>query len=218
MDLSLALKIFEIDSLDGLDDVKLKKLYYKLAKDRHPDKKNGTQEDFIQLREAYLFLSTELDKTVLTKSKDSNSKKTNLSSLSKEEILDKYYHDTKDLELKLEEFKLNLKEQNYTLNKTKEKAEEEIQKFKIFKDDLKRNLEKEIQRLEKKFAPSLSQKLFFFLPKMTEEEFWVEYHKIVKKYLKKDADIDIELFKKIIEIYASSLTDMSEYITKTLEK
>lgn len=216
MELKIALKNFQIDSLEGLDQPKLKKIYYKLAKEKHPDRKNGSQEDFIKLRESYLFLSTELDKRALIKT-DGKSKKGSLSSLSKEEILDKYYHDTKDLELKLEEFKLNLKEQDYTLNKTREKAEQEIQKFKVYKDDLKKNLEQEIKNLEKNFKPNIAQKMLFFLPKMSQEDFWINYHKIVKKYSKKDNEIDIDLFKKIIEIYGNGLTDMSDYISQTLE-
>ena len=215
MKLSIAFKIFNIDSLVGLDQPKLKKIYYKLAKEKHPDRKNGNQEDFIELREAYLLLSTEIDKNALSK-KNTKTDKVNISSLSKEEILDKYYHDTKDLELKLEEFKLNLKEQNHTLNKTREKVEKEIEKFKINKTDLKNNLEQEIKNLEKKFKPNITQKVLFFLPKMTEEEFWIKYHQIVKKYSKRDSEVDIDMFKKIVEIYGDSLNDMSDYINKTI--
>jgi len=214
MDLKKSLKIFSLESSAGLDQDGLKKLYYKLAKDKHPDRKDGNQEDFIELREAYLFLSTEVEKRSLTKTKTS----TGLSNLSKEEILDKYYHDTKDLELKLEEFKLNLKEQSSTLNKTKEKAEKEIDIFKVTKDDLKKNLEKEIEDLEKNFNTGIAQKILFFLPRMSQEDFWIEYHKKVKKYSKRDSEIDVQFFKKMLTIYGGGLTDISEYITDSLEK
>jgi DnaJ domain len=214
MDLESALKIFNLNSLEDQDQDSLKKLYYKLAKEKHPDKKEGSEKEFVKLREGYLLLSTELDKTSLVSTNNNRS----LAKLSKEEILDRYYHDTKDLQLKLEEFKMKLREQTTALNRTKKEAEEAIVKFEINKQDLKINLDKEIQDLEQKFNTNFIQKLLFFLPRMSQEEFWIEYHKKVKKYSKKDMQVDMEFFQKMLNVYGAGLNEISEHISESLEK
>jgi ribosome-binding ATPase YchF (GTP1/OBG family) len=55
MDLQLALKWFELQRIDGLDLLSLKKKYRKLTLKYHPDK-GGKTKDFVQLQAAYSFL------------------------------------------------------------------------------------------------------------------------------------------------------------------
>lgn len=55
MDLQLAFKWFELQNIDGLDLILLKKKYRKLTLKYHPDK-GGKTTDFIQLQAAYNFL------------------------------------------------------------------------------------------------------------------------------------------------------------------
>jgi curved DNA-binding protein CbpA len=55
MDLQLALHWFEIQRIDGLDSLSLKKKYRKLTLKYHPDK-GGMTADFVQLQAAYNFL------------------------------------------------------------------------------------------------------------------------------------------------------------------
>jgi hypothetical protein len=54
MNLELSLRWLEVNSLNELDAVLLKKIYRKLALKHHPDK-GGKAEDFIMLKKAYLF-------------------------------------------------------------------------------------------------------------------------------------------------------------------
>jgi curved DNA-binding protein CbpA len=55
MDLQLALKWFELQRIDGLDLISLKKKYRKLTLKYHPDK-GGKTKDFVDLQAAYSFL------------------------------------------------------------------------------------------------------------------------------------------------------------------
>ncbi|NJK71664.1 MAG: hypothetical protein HC932_05505 [Thermales bacterium] len=55
MDFEKALKIFNLESLENISFDELRAMYKKLAKERHPDMKLGSSEDFVELREAYVF-------------------------------------------------------------------------------------------------------------------------------------------------------------------
>jgi curved DNA-binding protein CbpA len=55
MDLQLALRWFQISSIEKLDLLSLKKKYRKLTLKYHPDK-GGKTTDFVQLQAAYIFL------------------------------------------------------------------------------------------------------------------------------------------------------------------
>jgi ribosome-binding ATPase YchF (GTP1/OBG family) len=55
MDLQFALKWFELQGIDGVDLLSLKKKYRKLTLKYHPDK-GGKTKDFVQLQSAYSFL------------------------------------------------------------------------------------------------------------------------------------------------------------------
>ena len=93
MQLSRALEIFQLGSLDGYTADDLNQKYKELAKTKHPDR-NGSDKEFAELREAYLLLVSEVDKL--------SPNSTAIKQLSKEEILDRYHHDTRYLQLKID--------------------------------------------------------------------------------------------------------------------
>ncbi|NJK71253.1 MAG: J domain-containing protein [Thermales bacterium] len=54
-----SLKVFNLSSLDNMDEKQIRTIYHLLAKKYHPDK-GGNAEDFIKLREAYAILKEAL--------------------------------------------------------------------------------------------------------------------------------------------------------------
>jgi hypothetical protein len=217
MDLKTALKIFGLESLDGQNQESLKQVYRKLAKQKHPDKQGGTNESFVELRQGYLFLYA-----ILATQEDSNdsnlvvSGNKHLKTLTKEEILNKYYTDTKDLQLKLDEYEEHISKQNQALDEVKDTVESVISEFENKKEELRKELEVEISILEKSFKSNPFKRILFFLPSLSEDEFWEKYHSKVEEYTQKDAQTDILFLKKILSVYGDGLNQISQTLIKKI--
>jgi curved DNA-binding protein CbpA len=213
MNLHKALKIFDLKNIDFLSLEELKKIYRKLAKEKHPDR-SGSDSQFVELREAYLFLYARVKQDELERA--TKVSKNSLKELSKDEILNKYYHDTKDLQIKIEEYQENFDGQAETLEEIKSQVEQIITKFEEKKAKLRSELEIEIAKLEQTYSSNFLRKLFFFLPKMSEDEFWQKYHSKVQKYSRKDADTDVSFFKEMLSVYGDGLNEISKIILQAL--
>jgi curved DNA-binding protein CbpA len=208
MDTSKALSIFNFASTKEVSLDELKSKYKKLAKDRHPDKAGGSSADFIELREAYVVLLEFADKNQ-TKSSVS------LTSLSKEEILKKYQKDTEALQTQLTQFQENFLVQVHALSEVKSKAEQTIGKFERKKAKLKKELEEQIASLEQNISPSIWRRFFlFFLPPISEDRFWSEYHEQVRYFTRKDLEIDVQFYQEMLGIYGETLNELSTQISK----
>jgi hypothetical protein len=211
MNIKRALEIFGFDSLNDLNSEELKKVYRKLAKERHPDKMGGTNKDFVELRRAYLLLYAEAEK-------NDDTQKT-LKELSKDEILDKYYQETRDLKVKMDTYEDIIGNQSRTLSIVRESVEQIVERFEYRKQQLKKDLELTISSLERQLKPNIVQKLFSFLwPKLNEDEFWLRYQQQVKNYTRKDQDLNMEFFKEMLTIYGDGLNDISSLINLKDEK
>jgi curved DNA-binding protein CbpA len=211
MDLKEALKILGLNSVEGVYEDDLKKAYRRLALEKHPDKSSGSNEDFVKLREAYLLLFSKVEKRddlQVPKVQD-------LTALSKDEILDKYFQDTKALQLRVENFKNLATNQIKTLTEVKDGAEDVINKFEVLKTGLRSELDQVLATLEKQVNPSFFKKFFlFFLPRMSEDEFWRKYNTQIQHFTRKDAEIDVEFFKELLTLYGSGLNDIANTITE----
>lgn len=211
-----ALKIFNLNTLEGLSLESLKTLYRKQASIKHPDKSGGSGSEFVELREAYLYLLTKIKpkKHKNTKVEDEVEEKA-LKELSKEEILAKYFSETKVLQEKVESHQLVTTKQIESLEKIKTKAEVVMSDFEKQKQQLKQELEMVLEDLEKKVNPNFMKRfLLFFWPKMTEEEFWRRYNIEVNRFSRKDADLDVNFFKEMLGVYGSGLNDIANSITE----
>lgn len=205
MDLDKALKVFDVTDIESLDLKSLKTLYRNLAKEHHPDQ-GGQAENFVELKDAYTLLQEEL--------KGNNSQGKNLKILSKEEILDKYYKDTTELQVRLDSFQLSFEAQNETLTQVKHRIQNLSKDFERRKQDLQKELESRISKLEKGYTQNLIQKILFFLPKMSEDEFWHKYRSLVDQFSKKHSELDTEFFKQMLEIYGDGLNAISKVVKK----
>lgn len=211
-----ALKIFNLDSLEGLTSESLKSLYRKQATIKHPDKSGGSGQEFVELREAYLYLLTKIKpkKQKHTKAEDEAEEKA-LKELSKEEILAKYFSETKVLQEKVDSHQLVTTKQIEALETIKSQAEVVMSDFERQKQELKQELEMILEDLEKKVNPGFMKRFFlFFWPKMSEEEFWRRYNIEVNKFSRKDADLDVNFFKEMLGVYGSGLNDIANSITE----
>jgi curved DNA-binding protein CbpA len=209
MNLQKALEIFDIDSLDEMSKDEIKKIYRKQAGQKHPDKEGGSSQEFVELRQAYLYILSHFpNKTIKKTGKD-------LKELSKDEILDKYFQDTKDLQLKLDSYESVTKNQITVLDDVKTEAEDILGRFEKRKAELRKELDANIALLEKKFNPGFFAKLMaLFQNKMSEEEFWEKYHFEVQKYSRKDAELDVEFFKEMLTTYGGGLNKIANSITE----
>jgi hypothetical protein len=201
MDLDIALKVFEVSNIDGLDLESLKIAYKNLAKIKHPDRNGGNSKDFVKLKEAYVTLQKEVVK--------SNSTGRKLKTLSKDELLDVYYNDTGKLRLQIN---LLQEQTEDTLQETRIEVERIINEFeekrKAAQEEVKQNIEKSRQEFNK----SLLNKFLFFWPNSRESDFWKKYDEELAKHSKRQTELDMEFYQIILDIYGRSLNEISQII------
>lgn len=216
MDLQKALNIFEIKDLDGMVSKDLKTLYRKHAKSKHPDQ-GGKTSDFIDLKEAYLLLQSKVKDTEISYTSEKSIKSTHFDSslekLSKEEILDKYY----DIKYKLTELELAFSQEVQILGSVQKKVQHIVQNFEEKKKRMQKDLDEKITVLEKKLSPNLLKRILFFLPKMSEDEFWEKYNLHVQNYTIKTSEMDIDFFKEMLSVYGEGLNSISEAVVSKIK-
>ncbi len=224
-----ALKIFNLESLRGINQDFLKKEFRKQAKIKHPDSQGGSKESFVELKEAYELL-LELIKyfdpgDIEEESSDSFdnpsqeeatpvSNVRDLKTLSKDEILDKYYQDTNNLKKSLALYQQSIDNQTRILGEIKSKVQSLVKEFESKKEVLQKDMEKDMEKLEKSYQGGLLKKIMFFLPKMSENEFWDKYHKKVDAYSKKHSELDIKFFKEMLDLYGEGLNEVGKNVDK----
>ncbi len=204
MTLKKALQIFGLEDLSGVTKDDLKNIYKKLARTKHPDSSGGNVDDFIELQKAF--------NTLIKYVHHFNENNRDLASLTKEEILEKYFEDTRILQKKIDDFQSRFNEQSQIMDEIKEKVENLISDFEARKRKLRADLEREIAKLEHKYSKSIFKKILFFLPKMTEEEFWETYKERVNKYSRKHLELDADFLKEMLSVYGDGLNKINQSI------
>jgi DnaJ domain len=201
MTLDQALQIFGIseDQLHYLTTNEVKEKYRQLAKQKHPDKTGGNNRQFIELKDSYIMISTIVQQNVGR----------SMVTLGKDEILNRYQQDTSKLYR-------TITEQFQSISKIRTEVEDLITEFEAKKKELESELNGAIEELEAKYKKTLFQKIFFFLPHMSEREFWQTYHELVNRQTSKYKNLDFELFKQMAIIYGEGLNQISEILDKNL--
>lgn len=201
MTLDRALEIFNLSEpqLSYITADEVREIYHKLAKSNHPDKNGGNNGQFIDIKDAYMILSS---------FSQSNTGRA-LVTMDKDEILHRYQQDTGKL------YK-TITEQFNSISKIREEVEVLVANFEVKKKGLEGELNDVIGELEKRYKKNLFQKIFFFLPHMSESEFWDTYNKLVEKQGDKYKNLDFELFKQMAIIYGEGLNQISEILDKNL--
>ncbi len=215
MDYEKALEVFELESLNSLTFNDFRVLYKKLAKQKHPDTKSGSEKEFVKLREAYVLLSeygefSDEQKKHKNALKISKKSKNHLKSLTKDEIINKYFKDTRKLENEVGVFKGYVENQETVISKIKRKVKKITSDFDKEKDILKSDLKKEIKKIERQHKPSIFHRILFFLPQKNEEEYWDEYNKHLEEYSTKYAELSISFFKLMLTCYGDGLNTITK--------
>ena len=213
MDYEAALEVFGLESLEETTFNDFRILYKKLAKKRHPDTKDGSEEAFVELREAYALLSeygefaeVELNPNAIKLVRPS---KNALKALTKDDIIKKYYKDTVKLSNQIEVYRGYVRKQESVITKIKHKVQKITADFTTEKALLKKDLRKEIRVLDKQYQPTLLNKIFFFLPSKSEREYWDRYNKQLDEYSARYAELNISFFKLILSCYGDGLNRIS---------
>jgi len=202
-----AYKIFGFEDSQIFSLAELKKRFRKLAKEKHPDSEGGNDKDFLELKDANSYLE-EICKTW------NISDSTDLKTLSKDEILKKYYDEKDKMENVLGAYRITVSKQTEIIQALKGKVKGLINDFEKRKEILQKELESEIAKLEKKYSGNVMQKFLFFLPKMSEQNFWKKYQIKVDEYAKMHTELDIDFFKEMLGTYGDGLNKIGESISQ----
>jgi hypothetical protein len=215
MDYDQALEVFGLENLNKTTFNDFRTLYKQLAKKRHPDTKSGSDKDFVELREAYVLLSeygefAEISDTnnQTSSKKIKNSKaltKNNLKTLTKEDLIKRYYRDTLKLNNELDNYQGYIKKQESVINKIKTKVTKITKEYDIEKSLLK----KEIRSLDRIKKPSWFKRFFFFFQSKTERENWERYERQLELYSTKYSELHLTFFKLILSCYGDGLNKIS---------
>lgn len=218
MNYEQALRVFNLVDTTDLTFEEFRALYKKTAKDLHPDRKSGDTKKFVLLKESFDYLSEFGEFKVLVgnfiEPKELvNTDVNQLSLMSRDEIVRRYTHDRTVLEKQLMLFKKAFTEQETTINSIKDVVQQLMHDYENEKEKLQYSLEKRIEELEKEYKPSIINRIFFFLPKMSKEEFWHQYNDSVSQYSRKFEELNLSFFKILVSTYGEGLNT----ITKQLE-
>ncbi|NJS41362.1 hypothetical protein HC766_03205 [Candidatus Gracilibacteria bacterium] len=128
-----------------------------------------------------------------------------LRALSKDEILNRYFKDTQSLENQIEIYQDSLDDQTEVIVNVKDNVKKLLDEFEEEKTYVQKQLEKELQKLERKYNPGLFRRLLFFIPKMSDKEFKQEYQSKVDQYSKKYSDLNVSFFRLMLTSYGDGL-------------
>jgi hypothetical protein len=215
MDYEQALEVFELEDLETTTFNNFRKLYKKLAKQRHPDTKDGSDKEFVELREAYVLLSeygdfADFEEENPNAIKLSKTTKNTLKSLTKDEIIKKYYKDTQNLENEIDVYKGFVENQEHIITRIKHRVSKITKDFDHEKDLLKKDLKLELKRLDIKYRSNNWRKVLFFLPSNSEKEYWENYNKQLDEYSAKYSELNTSFFKLILTCYGNGLNKISK--------
>jgi curved DNA-binding protein CbpA len=215
MNYSEALKVFGLNSINGITEEEFKIMYRKLAREKHPDTNNGSSKDFVLLREAFDYLreygSFQEKKKTRKKEKYINiSDITTIETLSKDEVVRRYKEDRKVLENQIEVFEQSINAQEDTMLEIKSVVEKLMYDYENEKRKLQLSLDVQIQELETKYKPSFLKQLLFFLPKMSKKEFWNKYNDSVYQYTQRYESLNLSFFKIMVATYGEGLNKISQ--------
>jgi curved DNA-binding protein CbpA len=215
MTYSEALKVFGLNSINGITEEEFKVMYRKLAREKHPDTNNGSSKDFVLLREAFDYLreygSFHEKRKSRKKDKQANiTEITTIDTLSKDEVVRRYKEDRKVLENQLEVFEQSINAQEDTMIEIRNVVEKLMGDYENEKKKLQIALDYQIESLEAKYKPSFFKQLLFFLPKMSKKEFWNKYNESVSIYTSRYESLNLSFFKIMVATYGEGLNKISQ--------
>lgn len=213
MDLQAALIYFGLEKIEDVTLPELKAIYRRLAKEKHPDQ-GGSNTEFVSLRKAFVILKNEHEK-ITPKTGEAVIVTSELAELNKDELLSKYHKDTVKLQNQLQVYEKSIADQQTIISDLQKQVTTLVEGFNSEKANLQNSVKKDIEALEKQLnGETFWRRIFFFMPKMSSQEFWSQYNQKIQYYSELNNQLDTNFFKQMLGTYGEGLNGLKEKIGK----
>jgi curved DNA-binding protein CbpA len=241
MTLQKALSVFQFDSINTVTTELIKKRYLDLAQKRHPDK-GGTTDEFIELKEAYVYLKkfvsdTDTDNVSYSNftnasegyAKSSGNTKTKQST---PPPVNNSYQVDRDYVRELETVNNELTEQNknyYTVlmnyesilnkeievfNKMNAKLTKIASDFNQSTEKNKQERDKSTEELKKQYSPAFKDLINPFQRRIDNEEYMWRQNTIIQDYEEKKQELETNFLNAMVDVYQGSYESISDILEK----
>jgi curved DNA-binding protein CbpA len=213
MDLQAALIYFGLEKIEDVTLPELKAIYRRLAKEKHPDQ-GGSNTEFVSLRKAFVVLKNEREK-ISPKAGEAVIVTSELAELNKDELLSKYHKDTVNLQNQLQVYEKSIADQQTILTNLQDQVKDLVNGFNNEKANLQNSVKTDIEKLEKQLnGETFWRRIFFFMPRMSSQEFWNQYNQKIQYYSELNNQLDTNFFKQMLGTYGEGLNGLKEKIGK----
>jgi curved DNA-binding protein CbpA len=213
MDLQAALIYFGLEKIEDVTLPELKAIYRRLAKEKHPDQ-GGSNTEFVSLRKAFVVLKNEREK-ISPKAGEAVIVTSELAELNKDELLSKYHKDTVNLQNQLQVYEKSIADQQTILTNLQDQVKDLVNGFNAEKANLQNSVKTDIEKLEKQLnGETFWRRIFFFMPRMSSQEFWNQYNQKIQYYSELNNQLDTNFFKQMLGTYGEGLNGLKEKIGK----
>jgi hypothetical protein len=213
MDLQAALIYFGLEKIEDVTLPELKAIYRRLAKEKHPDQ-GGSNTEFVSLRKAYVILKNEHEK-ITPKTGEAVIVTSELAELNKDELLSKYHKDTVKLQNQLQVYEKSIADQQTIITDLQKQVTTLVEGFNSEKATLQNSVKTDIEKLEKQLnGETFWRRIFFFMPRMSSQEFWSQYNQKIQYYSELNNQLDTNFFKQMLGTYGEGLNGLKEKIGK----
>jgi len=220
-----ALNIFELSSLEGLNENQLKKQYHKLAPKYHPDR-GGNVEDFIKLREAYTLLKKALvdpkyRSDNFQNQQNSNGFQNNYNSqagvnyeiLYKQalEQLNKYQENYQRMTQIIKSYENKFNDIIRFYNHNKNLFNQNILNYNFGQNKLKEELNQKLKSLEKRYKGNFLQ-FVFGREKMSKYQYVQESNSLISSYNQQIRLLEQQFLTGVLNSYKKNFDDLVELL------
>jgi DnaJ-class molecular chaperone len=186
MNLDVALSWLEVDSVEELDPIILKKIYRKLAQRYHPDK-GGKAEDFVMLKAAYTLVSEKIRPHKNTTKENYESSNYHSQSEQSSNQYNQTWHDMEFYKTQyqntassLQKFQKIVNSQVDIIREFQNNFNNFNNEYQTFGQNLEARLQSELKLLEKKYIGKWWQNIIG--NSMTKNEYIIRQNKLIDEY------------------------------------
>jgi len=167
-------------------------------------------------KHGYVVVDEEDMKEPQKKVETSISNTNELKALSKDELLEKYYNDTKDLNEKIGGLVSNYELHRNVLEVVESQVSQLSSDYRQEMNRLQTKYQKQIEKLEKNAVYRMW--IRYFVSPVTGKDIWTRYKENVGVYEKERKKVRTEFNEKLLDIYGESLNEMSKYLTSSQDQ
>lgn len=226
MTLQKAQSVFQITSIENINNELIKKRYLDLAQNKHPDK-GGSTEAFIELKEAYVYLKKFLEESAKVDYNNSSYQEEPRQNNTKTtyNVDREYVRDLEHLNSELTEQNKNyytvlnnyeniLNKQIEVFNKMNIKLSKLASDFNIATQKNKLERDKQTEELKKQYSPAFKDLINPFQRRIDNEEYMWRQNSIISEYEEKKQELESNFLNTMVEVYQGSYEVISEILEK----